>query len=226
MMAFSKEAPMVFIDNFINEPVNHCVNEFVERNSYPITYHQPAKYGFSSLEALSVDPIGIVILGSASHITDELDWHTKLLEWLIPYLDRGIPVFGICFGHQLLANYYGSGIKFIDSKKTLFIQTRKLSFNHNFLGISAGEELLLPYAHQQVVGSCPIGFVAAAHSENLAYEVLKHQSKHVYLMQGHPESSLEFIKEKLGVKDEALIWKIKENGNRFLDGFLNLCLNT
>jgi GMP synthase (glutamine-hydrolysing) len=225
MNQFIPQAPIAFIDNFINEPVNHCVNEFTERTGYPITYHQPAKYGFSSLNELKVNPRGIVILGSASHITEGCEWHTQLLDWVIPFLDKGIPVFGICFGHQLLASYYGGDIKFVDPKQNLFIQARKLSFNQSFLGVSAGEEVSVPYAHQQVVGSLPSGFEVAAHSDKLAYEVLVHKTKHVYLMQGHPESSLVFIRDKLGHNNEVTSEQIKENGNRFLDGFLKLCIN-
>jgi GMP synthase (glutamine-hydrolysing) len=218
-----KVGPILFIDSFINDPVNHCVNEFVERTSYPVTYHQPAKYGFGSLKALKQTPIGIVILGSASHVTQNCSWHSELLDWLIPFLNAGVPVFGICFGHQLLANYYGGEVGHIDEEKTQFTQARTLSFKTDFLGIRKGEDLVIPYAHQQIVKSLPMGFDVVAHSENLAYEVLKHQTNPIFLMQGHPESSLEFIKDELGNSNAISSEAIKENGNKILDGFLKFC---
>ncbi|MEF9999865.1 glutamine amidotransferase [Comamonas sp.] len=50
---------------------------------------------------------GIVITGSHAMVTDELPWMQACAAWLRAAVDRGVPVLGICFGHQLLGHALG-----------------------------------------------------------------------------------------------------------------------
>ena len=120
-----------FIDCFINDPANHCVNDIALKNKITASYHMPSKFGFNSLKALShVD--GFIILGSASHISEKLKWHKELLDFIIPQIEKNIPTLGICFGHQLIADYYGCEIDYIQKDKKIFSVTRELNFKEDF----------------------------------------------------------------------------------------------
>lgn len=60
-------------------------------------------------EALpSVDAIsGVIITGSPAMVTDKDGWMQVLTAWIPQVLERNIPLLGICFGHQLLAEAMG-----------------------------------------------------------------------------------------------------------------------
>lgn len=53
------------------------------------------------------DVAGVVITGSHDMVTDRLDWSERTAKWLPGVVSRGIPVLGICYGHQLLAHAMG-----------------------------------------------------------------------------------------------------------------------
>jgi len=50
---------------------------------------------------------GIVITGSPAMVSAKLDWSERTAEWLYQVVQTGIPVLGVCYGHQLLANALG-----------------------------------------------------------------------------------------------------------------------
>ena len=62
-----------------------------------------------SLPALE-ETAGIVITGAAAMVSHQEDWSEETAEWLKQAVDAGLPVLGVCYGHQLLAHALGGKV--------------------------------------------------------------------------------------------------------------------
>lgn len=50
---------------------------------------------------------GYILSGSEMGVYDDAPWMQPLREWLVRVRDAGKPMFGICFGHQIIADTFG-----------------------------------------------------------------------------------------------------------------------
>jgi GMP synthase (glutamine-hydrolysing) len=53
---------------------------------------------------------GVIITGSHAMVTDRADWSERLADWLRLAVASKLPVLGICYGHQLLADALGGEV--------------------------------------------------------------------------------------------------------------------
>ncbi|HHW4678042.1 MAG TPA: glutamine amidotransferase [Xylella sp.] len=53
---------------------------------------------------------GVMISGSGAFVTDRADWSERAAGWLCEAAYAGMPLFGICYGHQLLAHALGGEV--------------------------------------------------------------------------------------------------------------------
>ena len=55
---------------------------------------------------------GIIVTGSHDMVTDRAEWSERTGQWLAHAARAGVPVLGICYGHQLLAQALGGQVGF------------------------------------------------------------------------------------------------------------------
>ncbi len=53
---------------------------------------------------------GVIVTGSASMVSHRHDWSERTADWLHDAVHFGMPVLGVCFGHQLLAYALGGEV--------------------------------------------------------------------------------------------------------------------
>ena len=50
---------------------------------------------------------GYILSGSEKGVYDDTPWMQPLRDWLVAARDAGKPLFGVCFGHQIMADVFG-----------------------------------------------------------------------------------------------------------------------
>jgi GMP synthase (glutamine-hydrolysing) len=55
---------------------------------------------------------GVVITGSHAMVTEAHPWSVRVARWLPAALEAGVPILGICYGHQMLAQSMGGQVGF------------------------------------------------------------------------------------------------------------------
>ncbi len=53
-----------------------------------------------------------IITGSWAMVTDRLDWSEATAEWVRQAMAIGMPLFGVCYGHQLMADALGGKVDY------------------------------------------------------------------------------------------------------------------
>lgn len=53
---------------------------------------------------------GVVVTGSHAMVTECQVWSERTAEWLTQAVESGVPILGICYGHQLLAHALGGEV--------------------------------------------------------------------------------------------------------------------
>ena len=100
------------------------------------------------------------------------------------FLERGIPVFGICLGHQLLALAVGG--------KTLKMGTGHHGANHPVVDLDSGRVMITSQNHGFAVDEASLPANARATQRSLfdgTSQGLELTDRPAYSFQGHPEAS-------------------------------------
>jgi GMP synthase-like glutamine amidotransferase len=212
---------VAFIDCFVDSPVIQSVNCYSQNTTINCTYHMPSQYGLDSLHLLDKAD-GYIILGSASNVSEKLQWHKDLLDFIIPKIENNIPTLGICFGHQLIADYYGSKVEYLNSNKNILNNPREIIFTQSEMGISLGTKLTLAFAHAQVIEDLSNKFYSFASSDISKNEAIKHKEYNFWGIQAHPEASEQFFNTETSIDNDEVIKVIKKAGFSFIDKFISL----
>jgi GMP synthase (glutamine-hydrolysing) len=100
-------------------------------------------------------------------------------------LEVDLPILGLCYGHQLLAQLTGSKVEPATCKEYGIAQVSIDKPVGVLEGLSENEKVWM--SHGDTVFSPPPGFEALAHTENCPVAAFRHKIKPIYGLQWHPE---------------------------------------
>ena len=143
-------------------------------------YSEIVHHNVTAAEVKAKNPLAIILSGGPSSV----------YEAGSPQLDReilelGIPVLGICYGFQTLANALGGRVD----------ATGKKEYGATELNVKAGGEILAGQPAQQIcwmshgdqVMEAPAGFEVLASTETTPVAAFANSEKKIYGVQWHPE---------------------------------------
>jgi GMP synthase (glutamine-hydrolysing) len=100
----------------------------------------------------------------------------------------GIPILGICYGMQLIAQLLGGEVSHSEKRE---YGKAKLTLDRRgelFRGLGKEEDSLVVWmSHGDHVKTLPTGFHANAHSKNTPFAAIEEDQKRIYGLQFHPE---------------------------------------
>lgn len=135
---------------------------------------------------------GVLLTGSHSMVSHREDWSERTAAWLRDAVYVGMPVLGICFGHQLLAHALGGVVD--DHPDGLECGTatiwRKATADGDPLFDDLPSHWLAQVAHRQTVLQLPQGAVPLAHNRFEPHHAFRFGAC-AWGVQFHPEFSEE-----------------------------------
>ncbi len=127
-------------------------------------------------------------------------------------IQKGVPVLGICFGHQIISKLNGGKIK--QSKYREFGLTKITKKNNSFLIknlFKKKKSIKVWMSHADQVSKLPKNFKVIASSKNSKFAIVENKLKNYYGVQFHPEVTHTENGEKLISNFIFSICKMRKN---------------
>jgi GMP synthase (glutamine-hydrolysing) len=125
-------------------------------------------------------PVGIILSGGPSSVYD--------VDAPKPdprIFDLGIPILGICYGLQLIAENFGGKVN--SSARREYGKADLHIDHHSDLFAGLGETTSVWMSHGDALSKMPDGFEPIAHSHNAPICAIRNQNKKMFGVQFHPE---------------------------------------
>ena len=148
---------------------------------------------------------GWIVTGSPHGVYEEHSWIPIVSQLIKDIYDNKLPIFGVCFGHQLIAQALGGNVEKSTKGWGLGLHTYQIYNKTNYMD-NLSSEVTLNICHQDQVLSPPNGATVYAKSdfcENAGFYI----KDKVLTMQAHPEFLVDFIKALLTARRDVTIPK-------------------
>jgi GMP synthase (glutamine-hydrolysing) len=148
---------------------------------------------------------GVIVTGSPAMVSDRHPWSENTAAWLRSIVGGGVPVLGVCYGHQLLAHALGGRVDYHPRGREIgTVRVERLA-------AAASDELLGPTpdtfhahaSHQQSVIDLPREAVVLARSGHDPHHAVRY-APNVWGLQFHPEFSVGIMRDYLHRRRQAI----------------------
>lgn len=196
--------------------VGHTFEELVpERGDYDAWFREGLGLGHSELAVAPVvdgapiphsyDYDAVVVTGSAAMVTDREPWSEASADYLREAIARGLPVLGVCYGHQLLAHAFGGAVGYNPVGRHVGSAVLTLA------PAAASDALFAPFAgplvvqvsHSQRVLQLPAEAVLLGSTERDPLHAFR-LGERAWGVQFHPEFSAEIAREYVRMREATI----------------------
>ena len=144
-------------------------------------YSEIVPHRITAAEVMAKDPKAIILSGGPKSV------HVPGAPILDPAIyDLGVPIFGICYGHQLIAQQLGGEVARGGRGEYGRATLTRTSSNTSLLG-DLPDQYSVWMSHFDFVSRVPDGFTATASSPDAPTAVMESPDRKVWAVQFHPE---------------------------------------
>ena len=131
----------------------------------------------------------ILITGSSAGVYDDFDWITPLEAFVRAANQRKVPMVGVCFGHQLIAQALGGTARKSEKGWGLGRHVYDVAPGN---GVIDSRHIALACSHQDQVITPPAGATTILSSDFTPHAGLLHAGGTTLSVQAHPEFTIGF----------------------------------
>lgn len=162
--------------------------------------------------------LGVIITGSHSMVTENLEWSVKTENWIQKAKDLNVPILGICYGHQLIGKALGGKVDNNPKGKEIgcvevFV---KEEIKEDLLFKELPNSFLCNVTHLQSVLELPVGAISLGFNNHDKNQIVRF-SNSIWGIQFHPEFD-EIIMEEYIKEQEEELKKMSLNINSLIEG--------
>lgn len=144
-----------------------------------------------------------LVTGSRHGVYDPLPWIEPLKRFMASAYSKGVPIVGICFGHQILAEALGGRAEKSDKGWALGVQRYNVHRKPSWMTGVDGE-FYLNALHQDQVIRLPEDAEVIAGSEFCPYAVLAYRGNAISI-QPHPEFEPDYLRELIEMRRSSRV---------------------
>ncbi|QKG91758.1 gamma-glutamyl-gamma-aminobutyrate hydrolase family protein [Halorubrum salinarum] len=133
---------------------------------------------------------GVVVTGSRSSVYWDEAWIPPLVDYVAEAADAGVPVLGVCYGHQVLAEALGGRVAGMDGFEIGYNEIRRVRDDPLFEGI--GETFTAFTTHGDAVVELPPSATLLAENDRGVHAF---RDGHCWGVQFHPEYDAETARD-------------------------------
>ncbi len=143
---------------------------------------------------------GILITGAAVGVYDPVPWMPQLMDFIRWAADARVPMVGICFGHQAIAQALGGHVAKSGRGWGLGRHTYEIVPAPGWMGPDVPQRFSIMASHQDQVQRLPPGARIIARSDFTPFAALEFSQAPIISFQGHPEIEDDFARAMIGIR--------------------------
>jgi len=173
-------------------------------------HHSYTVYDAQSSLPNDIDCAAYIITGSKCSVYDDSAWIRELAEFVAKILAAGRKIIGVCFGHQLMAHFFGGKVVPAAAGWAVGVHT-SFVVEHNAWMNNAETQVALLSSHKDQVESLPEGATTYLSNDFCPIGGFTVGSQ-IITVQGHPEFSKGYAHELMTMRQSILGEKVFQAG--------------